>query len=59
MTKGDRDIPLPAAEEIIMSVPNLVGHGPMTFGSAWIGLIDIKGALIRRLLALAKAVRRA
>jgi hypothetical protein len=32
-------------EDKIMSVPNLVGHGFMTFGSAWVEPVEIKGAL--------------
>jgi hypothetical protein len=38
----------------IMSVPNLVGHGFVTFGSAWAKLMDIKRNSIWTVLVLAK-----
>jgi hypothetical protein len=42
-------------EDGIISVPHLVGHRSMTFGSAWVESKEITRASIWRVLALAKA----
>jgi hypothetical protein len=41
-------------KDYITSVPNLVGHGFVTFGSTWAKLMDIKGDSIWAVLALVK-----
>jgi hypothetical protein len=55
MTDGVWDILLPAAQEKgrrdIISVLILVGHGSMTYDSAWVQLMDIKTVLVSRVLA--------
>jgi hypothetical protein len=40
-------------EEDIMSMPNLVGYGSITFDSAWVELMNINRASIWRVLVLA------
>jgi hypothetical protein len=41
-------------DDDIMPVPNLAMHGPVTFGSAYVQPINIKGALTCMALAVAK-----
>jgi hypothetical protein len=58
LVKNGGSLGYPAAssqrEDDIMPVSNLAMHGSVTFGSACVEPINIKGALICRALALAK-----
>jgi hypothetical protein len=54
MTEASRDALLPAAQEDIISLPNLTGHRLNIFVAAWLELMDIKRASIWKALALAK-----